>query len=154
MYNIYDEVWCKCCACCNYIHVYTCFLANYPWSPVSQWVKPIFQFHPPVFQPIWHILAQNLQGQHAVEKSRIHSSVRFLGFCQNTSDWICGFRAVSGWLAVPLPLHHNNAGDLIGFACGVSDTGPNSIINERPIGRKLSNPKWRNYLRTFETNIV
>ena len=40
----------------EYIHVYNIpvFLANYPWSPVSQWVKPICQFHPPVFQPIWH----------------------------------------------------------------------------------------------------
>jgi hypothetical protein len=44
------------CVCCNF--AYTVFLANYPWSPVSQWVKPIFLFHPPV-EP--H-LAQKLRG--------------------------------------------------------------------------------------------
>lgn len=148
---MYDGVWCKCCPCCNW--VYTCIYQFFGKLPVIA-SKPVSETNFPVSSSCFSThLAQNLQGQHAVEKSRIHSSVRFLGFCQNTSDWICGFRAVSGWLAVPLPLHHNNAADLIGFACGVSDTGPNSIISERPIGRKLSNPKWRNYLRTFETNI-
>ena len=56
------------CVCS--IPVFSC--KNYPWSPVS-----LFEPH----------LAHKLRAKYTVEKYPIHSSVCFLGSCQNTSDW-------------------------------------------------------------------